>query len=65
MATTTRTNRTVLVAFRMTPEEQAMLQELARVDGLYQSDVLRMLVRRAHETRFGGRKPKPSKRAKQ
>lgn len=33
-----------------------MLHELAEVDGLYQSDVIRLLIRRAHVTRFKGKK---------
>jgi len=39
-----------------------MLHELAEVDGLYQSDVIRLLIRRAHVTRFkGGSKKKAAK----
>ena len=56
--------RTELVAFRVAPEEQAMLHRLAEADGVYQSDVLRLLIRRAHADRFGESKPKPRKRRK-
>lgn len=38
-----------------------MLHELAEVDGLYQSDVIRLLIRRAHVTRFKGNKKKTAK----
>jgi hypothetical protein len=44
--------RSELVAVRFTPAELTMLHELAEVDGLYQSDVIRLLIRRAHVTRF-------------
>ena len=54
--------RSELVAVRFTPAELTMLHELAEVDGLYQSDVIRLLIRRAHVTRFkGGSKKKASK----
>lgn len=33
-----------------------MLHELAEVDGLYQSDVIRLLIRRAHVARFKSKK---------
>jgi len=52
--------RSVLVAFRLTPEEDGMLKRLAEADGVYQSDALRMLVRRAHAERFAA----PPKRRK-
>lgn len=48
--------RSELVAVRFTPAELSMLHELAEVDGLYQSDVIRLLIRRAHVTRFKGKK---------
>lgn len=48
--------RSELVAVRFTPAELTMLHELAEVDGLYQSDVIRLLIRRAHVTRFKGKK---------
>src|SRR6186713_2499473 len=44
--------RSELVAVRFTPAELTMLHELAEVDGLYQSDVIRLLIRRAHGTRL-------------
>lgn len=48
---------------RMAPIEFAMLQELAAADGVYQSDVIRLLVRRAHAERFGDKsKPKPKRK---
>lgn len=48
--------RSELVAVRFTPAELSMLHELAEVDGLYQSDVIRLLIRRAHVTRFKSKK---------
>jgi hypothetical protein len=45
--------RTELIAVRLTPAEVTMLTELVDADGIYQSDVLRMLLRRAHTERFG------------
>jgi len=45
--------RSELVAFRLSKEEFGMLQELASADGVYQSDALRQLVRRAYNERFG------------
>lgn len=52
---TTPDTRSVLVTFRTSPTEFEMLQELAGADGLYQSDVLRLLIRREHAERFGVR----------
>jgi hypothetical protein len=55
--------RTQVVTLRVAPAEHAMLQELADADGVYQSDVIRVLIRRAHAERFGAKtKPKPKKR---
>jgi hypothetical protein len=55
--------RTQVVTMRMAPIEFAMLQELAAADGVYQSDVIRLLVRRAHAERFGDKsKPKPKRK---
>lgn len=55
--------RTQVVTLRMAPAEAAMLQELADADGVYQSDVIRLLVRRAHEERFSGEgKTRPRKK---
>ena len=45
---------------RMTPSEVKMLEQLAEADGIYRTDVLRLLIRRAHEKRFG----KPSAKTK-
>ena len=53
--------RSELVAVRFTPAELTMLHELAEVDGLYQSDVIRLLIRRAHVTRFKATKKKTTK----
>ncbi len=54
--------RTEVVTLRMAPAEVAMLEELADADGVYQSDVIRVLVRRAHAERFGQpKRPKPKK----
>ena len=41
---------------RMTPSEVQMLEQIAEADGLYRTDVIRLLIRREHEKRFG--KPK-------
>ena len=38
-----------------------MLHELAEADGLYQSDVIRLLIRRTHVARFKKAKKKASK----
>jgi hypothetical protein len=54
--------RSELIAVRMTAAETAMLKQLAEADGLYQSDVIRQLVRLAHAERFGERKPPGRKR---
>lgn len=54
--------RSELVAVRFTPAELAMLHELAEVDGLYQSDVIRLLIRRAHVARFKKVKKKATKK---
>ena len=53
--------RTRSVTLRMAPTEFDMLQELAESDGVYQSDVVRQLVRKAHAERFGER---PKRRRK-
>lgn len=39
-----------------------MLQELADADGVYQSDVIRRLVRLAHAERFGDKSRRKAKR---
>lgn len=43
---------------RVAPTEFGMLQELADADGVYQSDVIRQLIRKAHAERFGTKPPK-------
>ena len=40
----------------MLPEERAMLQALAREQGLKESDVLRQMIRRDYAAAFGKRK---------
>lgn len=47
--------RDALFAVRLTPKERAMIRELAKVDGISDSDVVRMLVRREHASRFAER----------
>jgi hypothetical protein len=55
--------RSELIAVRLTKVEAAMLTELAEADGVYQSDVIRQLVRRAHADRFGTKpKRKPQRK---
>lgn len=56
--------RTEFVGLRLAPVEAKMLAALAEADGLYQSDVLRLLIRKAHAERFGTEpaKPKPKKK---
>jgi hypothetical protein len=44
--------RSEQVMTRMTPSEVAMLEQLASADGLYRTDVIRLLIRRAHAERF-------------
>lgn len=41
----------------MLPEERAMLQVLAREQGLKESDVLRQMIRRDYSAAFGKKKP--------
>ena len=45
--------RSEQVMVRMTPAEVRMLEELAEADGVYRTDVIRLLVRREHAKRFG------------
>jgi len=45
--------RSEFVGLRLTETEAKMLHELAEADGLYQSDVLRLQIRKAHADRFG------------
>jgi hypothetical protein len=56
-------NRTELLTVRMTPDELAMLKELADADGISASDFVRQFVRRAHGER-GGAKPRPKPKRK-
>jgi hypothetical protein len=56
--------RSVLIAARLTPSESTMLQELADAGGVYQSDVIRTLVRKAHAERFGTTRVAKPKRSK-
>jgi hypothetical protein len=58
MATKQRTER---LGLRIAPEELEMVNDLADADGVSASDVVRILVRRAHAERFGDRKPKRRK----
>lgn len=46
------------ITVRMSKDERRMLDALAEADGISISDVVRMLVRRAHADRFGAPKPK-------
>jgi hypothetical protein len=45
----------------MSREELQMLKALAALDGISQSDVLRMLLRREWTTRLGAKTPKPKR----
>ena len=54
--------KTEFVGLRLTTLEASMLTELAEADGLYQSDVLRLLIRRSHAERFGAPKLKPKRK---
>lgn len=45
----------------MSTQERAMLTELADLDGVYPSDVIRLLIRKAHAERVGDAK-KPRKK---
>jgi hypothetical protein len=45
--------RTEQISLRMSVHEASMLKALAALDGISQSDVLRMLMRRDWMTRFG------------
>lgn len=53
--------RSEFVGVRMSAQERAMLTELAELDGVYPSDVIRLLIRKAHAERTGGEK-KPRKK---
>jgi hypothetical protein len=54
--------RTVLFNVRMSPEESAMLKQLADDDGLTAADVIRQFIRRTHAERHGGTKQPTKKR---
>jgi Ribbon-helix-helix protein len=60
MATIERTER---LGIRIAPQEVAMLQALSEADGLTASDVVRLLIRRAHAEKFGERKAHRAARA--
>lgn len=47
---------------RIAPSERAMLNELAERDGISSSDVVRVLIRRAHAAAFGRPKRRAPKR---
>lgn len=56
-------DRNEQVSLRMSLHETSMLKALAALDGISQSDVLRMLVRREWLNRFGDKSvPKKAKR---
>jgi predicted DNA binding CopG/RHH family protein len=46
------------LTIRLSDEELAMVAALAEVDGVSQSDYLRLFIRRAHAEKFGDKKPK-------
>lgn len=48
--------RDQVIRVRVSAEERRMLYELAHVDGVTVSDVVRMLTRRAHAKLMGGTK---------
>lgn len=54
--------RSEFVGVRMSAQERAMLNELAELDGVYPSDVIRLLIRKAHAGRAGAKKKKPNKK---
>jgi hypothetical protein len=47
---------------RTSVEELAMLQALAEMDGVSQSDYVRLFIRRAYADKFGTKKPPRLKR---
>ncbi len=55
-------DRNEQVSIRMSVHETAMLKALAALDGISQSDVLRMLLRREWMNRFGDKPPGKAKR---
>lgn len=57
-----RDAKTEMFMVRMSATERNMLNELADADGLAGADVVRLLIRREHERRFGATVPKPPKK---
>jgi len=55
-------DRNEQVSLRMSIHETAMLKAIAALDGISQSDVLRMLLRREWLNRFGDKSPPKVKR---
>lgn len=47
---------------RLTPDEARLLQALAELDGISQSDWIRMIIRRTFLERFPSERPKAKKR---
>ena len=58
------TVRTSLLTVRVTAEEMEMAKELAELDGISASDLVRQFIRRAYAERVGQTKPRPPKRPK-
>jgi hypothetical protein len=56
------TERTKLFNVLLSPEEMAMLRQLADDDGLTAADVLRQFIRRTYAERHGATKSKKPKR---
>jgi hypothetical protein len=50
-------NYTARFNFVLLPDERAMLQALAREQGLKESDILRQMIRRDYAAAFGKKKP--------
>jgi hypothetical protein len=55
-------DRNEQVSLRMSIHETAMLKAIAALDGISQSDVLRMLLRREWMNRYGDKLPPKAKR---
>lgn len=55
-------DRNEQVSLRMSLQETAMLKAIAALDGISQSDVLRMLLRREWMNRFGDKSVPKTKR---
>ena len=51
--------RTARIAVRATPQELAMLHQLAEAEGISASDYIRMFVRQRWAEKHGTKKPKP------